>query len=165
MFLWISSNSCALNLLLVRSHQAEIFIVKRLIQGRNSVTRMRVEPRSFDQGRRKNAFTLPATQPTVRILNVDFSRSLQGCDDSLLQSNAKKVLSYEARANQSLHVTKRSSLTYKILFIGTVLLQLGTFSHDLAIWHCLHDSAIRNFLEGLSNLAFFNDLAILHFFA
>ena len=50
MFLWISSNSCPLNLLLVRSHQAEIIIVKRLIQGRNNVTRVRVEPRSFDQG-------------------------------------------------------------------------------------------------------------------
>ena len=54
MFLWISSNSCPLNLLLVRSYQAEIIIVKRLIQGRNNVTRVRVEPRSFDQGRRKN---------------------------------------------------------------------------------------------------------------
>ena len=31
------------NLLLVQSHQAEIIIVKRLIQGRNSVTRVRVE--------------------------------------------------------------------------------------------------------------------------
>ena len=66
MFLWISSNSCPLNLLLVRSHQAEIIIVKRLIQGRNSVTRVRVEPRSFDQGRRKNdAFTYSATLPTM----------------------------------------------------------------------------------------------------
>ena len=65
MFLWISSNSCPLNLLLVRSHQAEIIIVKRLIQGRNSVTRVRVEPRSFDQGRRKNdAFTYLTTLPT-----------------------------------------------------------------------------------------------------
>ena len=65
MFLWISSNSCPLNLLLVRSHQAEIIIVKRLIQGRNSVTRVRVEPRSFDQGHRKNdAFTYSATLPT-----------------------------------------------------------------------------------------------------
>ena len=64
MFLWISSNSCPLNLLLVRSHQAEI-IIKRLIQGRNNVTRVRVEPRSFDQGRRKNyAFTHSATLPT-----------------------------------------------------------------------------------------------------
>ena len=64
MFLWISSNSCPLNLLLVRSHQAEIIIVKRLIQGRNNVTRVRVEPRSFDQGRRKNdAFTHSATLP------------------------------------------------------------------------------------------------------
>ena len=65
MFLWISSNFCPLNLLLVRSHQAEIIIVKRLIQGRNSVTRVRVEPRSFDQDRRKNdAFTYSATLPT-----------------------------------------------------------------------------------------------------
>ena len=68
MFLWISSNSCPLNLLLVRSHQAEIIIVKRLIQGRNNVTRVRVEPRPFDQGRRKNdAFTHSATLPTCEI--------------------------------------------------------------------------------------------------
>ena len=67
MFPWISSNSCPLNLLLDRSHQAEIIIVKHLIQGRNSsVTRVRVEPRSFDQGRRKNdAFTHSATQPMI----------------------------------------------------------------------------------------------------
>ena len=31
------------NLLLVRSHQAEIIVVKRLIQGRNSVTKVRVK--------------------------------------------------------------------------------------------------------------------------
>ena len=37
MFLWIYSNTYPLNLLLVRSHQAEIIIVKRLIQGRNYV--------------------------------------------------------------------------------------------------------------------------------
>ena len=62
MFLWISSNSCPLNLLLVLSHQAKIIIVKRLIQGRNNVTRVRVEPRLFDQCRRKNdAFTHSAT--------------------------------------------------------------------------------------------------------
>ena len=48
MFLWIFTNSCPLNLLLVRSHQAEIIIVKRLIQGRNNVTRVRVESRPFD---------------------------------------------------------------------------------------------------------------------
>ena len=67
LFLWISSNSCPLNLLLVRSHQAEIIIVKRLIQGRNNVTRVWVEPRSFDQGRRKNdTFTHLATLPTNR---------------------------------------------------------------------------------------------------
>ena len=58
----ISLNSCPLNLLLLRSHQAEIIIVKRLTQGRNSVTRVRVEPRLFDHGRcRNDAFTLSAT--------------------------------------------------------------------------------------------------------
>ena len=54
MFLWISWNSCPLNLLLVRSYLAEIIIAKRLIQGRSNVIRVRVEPRPFDQGRRKN---------------------------------------------------------------------------------------------------------------
>ena len=42
-----------------------MIIVKRLIQGSNNVTRVRVEPRSFNQGRRKNdAFTISATLPT-----------------------------------------------------------------------------------------------------
>ena len=70
-FLWISSNSCPLNLLLVQSHQAEIIIVKRLIQGRNNVNRVRVEPRSFDQGHHKNdAFIHSATLPTSCIFDV-----------------------------------------------------------------------------------------------
>ena len=43
MFLWIFSNSCPLNLLLFRSYQAEIIIIKHLIQGRNNVTRVRVD--------------------------------------------------------------------------------------------------------------------------
>ena len=77
MFLWISSNSCQLNLLLVRSHQAEIIIVKRLIQGRNSVTRVRVEPRSFDQGRRKNLFV--GYIPSDKTFSV-FSRRTRFCD-------------------------------------------------------------------------------------
>ena len=65
MFLTISSNSCPLTLQLARSHRAEIIIVKRPIQGRNSVTRVRVQPRSFDQGRRENdAFTHSDTVPT-----------------------------------------------------------------------------------------------------
>ena len=38
-FLWISLNSCSLNMLLVRSHQTEIIIVKRPIQVRNNETR------------------------------------------------------------------------------------------------------------------------------
>ena len=75
MFLWISSNSCPLNLLLVRSHQAEIIIVKHLIQGSNYVTRVRVEPRSCDRGGRKNdAFTLSAsTRPNFQRLMKEAS--------------------------------------------------------------------------------------------
>ena len=44
--------------------KAEIIIVKCLIQGRNNVTRVWVEPRACDQGRRKNVFTLSTTLPT-----------------------------------------------------------------------------------------------------
>ena len=74
MFQWISSNYYALNLLLVRSHQVEIIIVKRLIQGRNNMTGVRVEPRSCHQGRRKNdAFTLSTTLPTKVILVIHFT--------------------------------------------------------------------------------------------
>ena len=69
MFLQISLNFCPLNLLLLQSHQAEITIVTRLFQGRNNVARVRVEPRSCDQGRRENdTFTLSATQPTNLVL-------------------------------------------------------------------------------------------------
>ena len=69
MFLWIFSNSCPLNLLLVQSQQAEIIIVKCLVQVRNNVTRVRVEPISFDRGRRKkDVVTLSATLPTKAAL-------------------------------------------------------------------------------------------------
>ena len=54
MLRWFSSNFCPLNLLLVRSHQAEVIIVKPLIQERNNVTRVLIEPRSLDQHCRKN---------------------------------------------------------------------------------------------------------------
>ena len=49
MFLCVYSNSCPLNLLLVRSHHATIIIIKRLIQGCNNVTTALIEPRSCDQ--------------------------------------------------------------------------------------------------------------------
>ena len=35
--------------MLVQNHQAETIIVKRLIEGRNNVTRVRVKPRSYNQ--------------------------------------------------------------------------------------------------------------------
>ena len=66
MFLWISSNSCSLNLLLVRSHQAEIIAIKRFIQERMTKARVRVEPRSCNQNcRKKDVFTLSARLPTI----------------------------------------------------------------------------------------------------
>ena len=73
MFQWMSSNSWPLNSLLVRNHQAEIIIKKRLIQGRNNVTRVRVKPRSFDQGRSKTeVFAHSATQPTFQAFIKNF---------------------------------------------------------------------------------------------
>ena len=57
----------SLNLLLVRSHQAELIIVKRLMQRRNNVTRLLVELRSRDKGRRKNAAFCPSTAPPTSL--------------------------------------------------------------------------------------------------
>ena len=76
MFLWVSLNSRPLNLLLVQSHQAEIIMVKRLIQARNIVSRLRVEPKSFDHGCRKNdAFTL---SPMMHFLQFsEFLRAIK----------------------------------------------------------------------------------------
>ena len=83
----------ALNLLLDRSHQEEIIIVKRLIQGRNNVTRVQVEPISLDQGRLKNdaftqypfghagdiflivAFCIKYNQKIIQVMFVNFFRN------------------------------------------------------------------------------------------
>ena len=69
-------------LLLVQSRQAEIIIVKSTNQGRNNVTRVRVEPRSFKQGNQKKngAFTVSATLPTNTVFNL-----------SLLQNHIRVV--------------------------------------------------------------------------
>ena len=73
MLLWVSSNSCPLNLLLVRSHQTEVIIVKYLAQGRNNVTRVRVKPRSCDQ----ESFLSPLPyRPRCRPLMQAFKRVL-----------------------------------------------------------------------------------------
>ena len=75
MFFRVSSKSCLLNLLLVRSHQAQLIVVKRLIQGRNNVTRMGIEPTSCDHGRRKTT-PLPSRPRCRRFkrcnVSVDF---------------------------------------------------------------------------------------------
>ena len=65
MFLWIPLNFCPMNLLLVRSHQAEINHRIASIQRRNDMARVGVEPRSGVQSRRKNdTFTLGRCLPT-----------------------------------------------------------------------------------------------------
>ena len=102
MFLWISLNSCPLNLLPVRSHQAEIIIVKRLIQGRNNVTRVWVVPRSCDHGRRKNGvLTLSTTLPT-------------SCFVFLLRLNddvsSRFRTTYRCKRNEALFQTKKKNL-------------------------------------------------------
>ena len=103
MFLWISSNSCPLNLLLVRSHRAEIIIVKRLIQGRNSVTRVRVEPRSFDQGRRKNdAFTYSATLPTWCQNDKDINSYGRGV--KMIRTSTQKQFFFKIVVNTNRHI-------------------------------------------------------------
>ena len=51
---------------IIIEHQAEIIIVKRLIQGRNNETRVRVEPRLCDQDRRKK--TLLPSRPRCRCI-------------------------------------------------------------------------------------------------
>jgi len=57
-----------LNMLLVRSHQAEIIAVKRLRTQQRDATRVGVEP-TRDRDRRKNgALTLPATLPALKKL-------------------------------------------------------------------------------------------------
>ena len=76
MFLWSFLNSCALNLLLVQSHQAEIIIeTKASYSRKNIVTRVRVEPRSCGQNRRKNdAFAFTNTMPTIVVVLVEVYR-------------------------------------------------------------------------------------------
>ena len=56
------------NLLPFEGQQAKIIVVKHLIQGHNNVTRVRVEPRSCNQGCRKYNhyfFTVVLQEPSV----------------------------------------------------------------------------------------------------
>ena len=60
MLLQIFYISCPLNLLLSQNHLAGIIIIyRRLIQRRNNVVRVRVEPGSCDQICRKNDSSMP----------------------------------------------------------------------------------------------------------
>ena len=59
--------------MLIQSHQAEIIIAKRLIQESNDLTRVRVEPRSCDHGRRKNnTIALSARDVKTKLFFVCF---------------------------------------------------------------------------------------------
>ena len=59
-----SFSSDFFNLLLARFHQAEIIIVKHLIQGRNNETRLGVESLTCDHGCENNALNHCTTLPT-----------------------------------------------------------------------------------------------------
>ena len=61
----IRLTSSCLNLLFARSHQVVMrFNVKRRIQGRNNLTIMQMEPRTFDQGRHEiDAIIFSVTPP------------------------------------------------------------------------------------------------------
>ena len=87
MFLWISSDSCPLNFLLVRSHQVEIIIVKCLIQGCNNVTRARVKFRSCNQDHCKNdAFILSASLSSIVSDNI-FKHLFQNIKNLYIKMN------------------------------------------------------------------------------
>ena len=70
-----------MNLLHVQSHKSKIIIVKRLIQGRNKVTRVRIESRSCNQGRRKST-------------PFQYFKRLQNDDDAENSSIRQQALSY-----------------------------------------------------------------------
>ena len=114
MFLWISSNSCPLNLLLIWSHQGEIIIVKHLIQGHN-VTRVRVEPRPFDQSRRKNdvfthSATLNRTVPACRT-SVQFLKRTVPMYRTPYQSDSKSLGVPYRTAILGVRITKKLKYT------------------------------------------------------
>ena len=101
MFLRIFSNSSPVNLLLVRNHQAEIIIVKRLIQGRKNKTRVQVEPRSF-QARRQYSVTrvsrevyLCEFQRGTGVREIYFSVD----QTNKMKTNKKKVFSSKISTN------------------------------------------------------------------
>ena len=73
---FLQINSCRLNLLFVRSLLAKLIVVKRVMQGRSKVTRVRVEPISCYQDCRKNdTFTLSAT---LQVIMLPYSAENQG---------------------------------------------------------------------------------------
>ena len=94
MFLWISLNSCLLNLQLVQSHQAEIILVKHFIQERNNVTRVLVERRSFNQSCHKNNATLiewSGFNPHPGLVVASFEKTLYEDCPYLVASNKQQI--------------------------------------------------------------------------
>ena len=72
-----SSTFFQINLLLVRSHRAEIIIVERLIQEHNNVTRVRVEPSSCDHGRQENNLRSRSFFWAIKSNDISLSRERQ----------------------------------------------------------------------------------------
>ena len=137
MLQWISSNSCPLNLLLVRSHQAEIMIAMRLIQRPSNVTRVRVEPRSFNQGCRKNNAFSHSAMPPLSIPSCCYLassitshckiRKFESMSNTRLVSSAEPEICNGGGGYLSEVCYVSGSVTRKILFFCKNDLILGLF--------------------------------------
>ena len=106
-FLWISSYSCPLNLLLVWSHQAEVIVVKRLVRGRNSGTRMRVEPRSR------------VVKTTPWPIRPRYSKTLAKFKYNY-QRYCFKILCYDVTSKECLHVQIKNGREFNTI-LSTVI--------------------------------------------
>ena len=112
MLLW----TCPLNLLLVRSHQAEIITTKPFIQGRNTVAKERVEPKLNNQHRRKNdAFTF---SPRTRLQESKRTR-LRGKTRHV----PLKIVWIKRKIKHKLEVRLKEALKRRF---GTILIECST---------------------------------------
>ena len=95
------------------------------MQGRNNVTRVRVEPRPFDQGRRKNdAFTHSATLPTNCNSCLDENSKFQLDRFSIMR---KCNSAYEAKMHDALLIKKQNSTINKQMHANGISFLLSVY--------------------------------------